>query len=414
MQRITVSRDDEVYEAFADIARAGDGTLVCTYRESLCHGPWPFSRVVVRRSVDDGLTWGPRQVVVARDEAQTAAGEGRLNCSRIAALADGSLLLIVDVLLPMTFDGFLKPGAFRNLLLRSRDGGVTWEGPEDTGLNDGIVPSIKQLSDGALLVGLTEQRPGPRPEDPYVERQTVFRSQDGGRRWEGPYTVPNPLAPTVTGMPWRLNEGDFVELDDGAVVLYMREDGERLSAFRSLSRDGGRTWTPAQRTAMPCCLGRPSAGRLRSGEIAITYRLAVGLSTCLALYVETPAEALRGLERGTDDLEGPPTSASPAARFAVLDNDRSVAADSGYSGWVQLADGGLYVVNYTNDDAPRAHIRGYRVGREDWYLFPEGDVVANPPGARDGSYYEAGQELARAQAARAAARDPARRVPTHK
>jgi len=401
MQTITISRDDNIYEAFADIACAGDGTLVCTYRESMCHGPWPFSRVIVRRSVDGGLTWGPRQLIIERDEAQTAAGEGRLNCSRILARADGSLLLIVDLLIPMTFEGYLKPGVSRNLLFRSSDGGVSWEGPEDTGLTEGIVPSLKELTSGRLLVGLTEQWPGTNAEDPFIEQQTVYVSDDDGHNWEGPFVVPKPSVPTVTGLPWRLNEGDFVELDDGTVVIYLREDGEGLSAFKSLSADGGQTWSPATRTPMPNCLGRPSAGRLRSGEIAITYRLAVGLSTSLALYVETPATAL-----------GPSTDAGPMARFVVLDNDRSVAADSGYSGWVQMADGDLYVVNYINDDAPRAFIRGYRVGRDDWYLFPPGDIVANPPGPRDGSYYQLGQALAEKQHVIANNLDDSQSMPT--
>ena len=52
MQKITVSRTDDLYEAFADIAKAADGTLVCTYRESMCHSQQPFSRIVVRRSVE--------------------------------------------------------------------------------------------------------------------------------------------------------------------------------------------------------------------------------------------------------------------------------------------------------------------------------------------------------------------------
>ena len=67
MQKLTVSRDDEVYEAFADIARTPDGILICTYRESMAHGPWPFSRIVVRHSEDGGYTWQPRQVVIEKD-----------------------------------------------------------------------------------------------------------------------------------------------------------------------------------------------------------------------------------------------------------------------------------------------------------------------------------------------------------
>ena len=48
MERITISRDDDLYEAFADIAQTPDGMLAVTYRESLRHGPQPFSRVAVR------------------------------------------------------------------------------------------------------------------------------------------------------------------------------------------------------------------------------------------------------------------------------------------------------------------------------------------------------------------------------
>ena len=52
MQILTVARNDEIYEAFADVAQAADGTLVCTYRESMGHSSRPFSRIIVRRSVD--------------------------------------------------------------------------------------------------------------------------------------------------------------------------------------------------------------------------------------------------------------------------------------------------------------------------------------------------------------------------
>jgi len=38
MQKRVVSRNDDLYEGFADIARNADGTLVVTCRESLQHG----------------------------------------------------------------------------------------------------------------------------------------------------------------------------------------------------------------------------------------------------------------------------------------------------------------------------------------------------------------------------------------
>jgi len=415
MQTLTVSRNDEIYEAFADVAQAVDGTLVCTYRESMGHSSRPFSRIIVRRSFDRGLTWGPRQVVLEQTEEDTARGLGRLNCSRIAACADGSLLLLVDLLLRESFEEYLEPEVCMNLLLRSRDQGATWEGPEETGMTEGIVPSIKELANGDLIVGLTEQWPGQQGAEDYVEVQTSYLSSDQGKTWDGPFKVPEPEGTPLTGLPWRLNEGDFAELDDGTLVFYLREDGERLSGWKSLSRDGGRTWSTPVRTQMMHCLGRPSVGRLRSGEIAVTYRVSCGLSTSLGLYVETAEEALRGFPMRPGDAADPESySRQTEARFAFLDNDRALSADSGYSGWVQLPDGTLYVVNYVTDDAPRAYIRGYVVGRQDWYLFPEGAIRANHPMSANPRYYEKAQEMATEQRRWADEQDWLRRVPTQK
>ena len=360
MVKIVVSRDDDLYEAFADIAQTPTGVLVCTYREAMAHAPWPFSRIVIRRSTDGGYSWHPKIVLL---EKNLDNGQGALNCSRIACLNDGSLLLIVDWILPKRAEGDTDPA--QNLIFRSTDDGATWQGPQETGITDGIVPSIKELSNGDLLIGVTRTRQ-PKGMDwrqglaHRTEEQTVYRSADGGRTWDGPAIVPG--SPEL-----KLNEGDFAELDDGAIALYMREDKEGLSGWKSLSHDSGKTWTHPVRTEMLSCRGRPSVGRLRSGEILITYRFCSGVSTSLALYMETPKETVRTepLDPSKYDTE------YSEARFAFIDNDRSIHPDSGYSGWVQLPNGNLYVVNYVTDDAPRAQIRGYILTREDFFLCPE-------------------------------------------
>ena len=144
--------------------------------------PRPWSKVIVQRSFDRGLTWRPRQVVVERTREQSEAGEGRLNCSRITACADGSLLLIVDLVRRETFAEYLEPEMCMNLLFRSRDGGATWEGPEEAGITEGIAPSLKELSDGRLIVGVTEQWPGTKGEEDFIEEQTAYLSDDKGRK----------------------------------------------------------------------------------------------------------------------------------------------------------------------------------------------------------------------------------------
>jgi len=403
VQTITVSRDDSVYECFADVAQAG-GILVCTYRESMEHRPVPFSRVVVRRSEDGGYTWRPKQILI---EKNAEAGEGGLNCSRILGCSDGTLLLVVDFLPAhrrVGDGGPSVPFPVQNLLFRSSDAGRTWHGPEETGISDGIVPSIKELSNGDLLIGVTKQERVVRDGSGHLrEDQIVYRSSDGGKSWEGPAVVPS--RPELD-----LNEGDFVELDDGTIVLYMREDTEGLTGWKSVSTDGGRTWGEPFRSQMYSCQGRPSAGRLRSGEIVVTYRFRSGISRCLALYVESAEQAVspepvRSNEYMADYYQN---------RFGFIDIDRGVSADSGYSGWVQLSNGDLFVVNYITDDAPQAQIRGYIVGREDWFLFPEGAMPWLSAGYTSRQYIDMAADWARDQQAKNVKQDWSHRVPTQK
>ena len=159
---------------------------------------------------------------------------------------------------------------------------------------------------------------------------------------------------------------------------------------------------------MLSCRGRPSAGRLRSGEILITYRFCSGVSTSLALYMETPKETVR-----TEPLDPSKYDTDYSeARFSFIDNDRSIHPDSGYSGWVQLPNGSLYVVNYVTDDAPRAQIRGYILTREDFFLCPEGTMPWLHPSRQP--YTKIAADWREAQYSHNLRRDWGKRVPTGK
>jgi sialidase-1 len=213
-----------------------------------------------------------------------------------------------------------------------------------------------------LLMGLTKHTWPDGTLATLREEQVVYRSRDTGETWEGPFVVPQ-----HPELQLNLNEGDFAEMDDGTVVLYMREDKEGFTGWKSISKDGGRTWSLPFRSQMISVRGRPSVGRLRSGEIAVTYRVASGVSEGLALYVETPAEAVRTKPRDRNNFLGD----YHAARFMLIDNDRSLHPDTGYSGWVQLPDGNLYVINYIVDDAPRA---------QTGFCFPKEPYLGNMQG----------------------------------
>ena len=249
----------------------------------------------------------------------------------------------------------MDEGSVCNIIFRRTDDGKTWSTAQETSINTGIVPSIKELSNGDLLLGVSNPNRG---------GQLVHRSEDGGVTWNDYVSVP------FDG-ELDLNEGDFVELDNGVIVLYMREDNEGFTGWRSYSNDGGRSWSKAVRCRMLACRGRPSVGLLSTGEVFITYRIAmpkISGPRALALFVESQEWSLHG-----DDLSDSFNS-EEMQRFQIIDVDRNLVTDSGYSGWVELDDGSILVVNYINEDAPRAFIRGYILNRRDWILSPPGNI----------------------------------------
>lgn len=348
MLKITVSRDDTLSQAMPDIALSGDVTLVCAFRESSLYTqrdlppPLPdglHSRISVRRSHDEGNTWGPvAPVGGVRKEY------GYLNCPRLCRLQDGTILLAVDWLPPGDSPEAEKAKTSCVWLWRSSDKGETWDGPQKTSIY-GLVPSLKQLQDGTLLCGVSAWN------EVNEENMLVHRSNDLGHTWEGPILV-------AESPGYNFSEGDFVELDEGQIVCYLRENG--LVGLKTLSADGGRTWHGPYRTGLLSCQGRPSAGLLRSGEVFVTYRCDWGGMFCM--YVESQAQAA---DRAALDKR-------VYGRAFMIDIDRARPSHYGYSGWAQLSGGDIYVVQHLIDDAaPGArHVRGYRIARHDWALYP--------------------------------------------
>ena len=407
IEKRTISRSDHIYEAFPDIAKTSSGALVLVYRECMGHGPFPFSRIAVRRSLDGGNQWSDRTILLetvasveqvdkARawlapdalagyEESRSRIQEpwqksASINCPRLITLADGSLMLVADFRIAVGRDA-----RWVNKMWRSTDEGQTWSLPVDLPLDrEGIVPQLTQLRDGRILLSVVLQEKG-KPD-----RQGITFSSDNGRTWS-----------IIDLIPWKEglqqpDETGFVELDDGTLVGFGRnvalEGQQRPSVgIKVISKDRGRTWQGPFETWLLGLEGRPKVGLLRPGEVCVTYRLdspnemlAMHVMTQAAARLETTANiiprqpipedipAQLAQQRG-EDRPWYMTSYY-AGRTVVLDLDRSVHRDGGYSGWVQLPSGDIFVVDYINDDAPLAQIRGYLVRRSDYILFPEGDL----------------------------------------
>ena len=358
MIKSVLSREDGIYKAFPDLVRLDDGSLICIYRESLAHGARPFGRIVSHVSRDNGLNWASKRVI---HEIADSSVDGRLNNPRLLHLGGQRLLMICDLLPRDEAESHPDTEIF---IWRSEDGGGSWSDMASTEITGHICPCIFRTRGGTIIIGA--DRVGPRGDSSVLWLHNAFSSTDEGGSWSDATLV-------ATHADLRLNEGTLVELDDGTLVSYMREDEEKRCAWKSLSHDGGKTWDGPHPTFLSCCIGRPHGKLLRNGEVAIVHgfqRLTPPRN--LVLHVETQAVAADPhCEVNVQDHQG-------GHRYFFIDHDRSIHCDGAYSGWVELGESGdLLVVQYINDDAPTAHIRSYRIERSDWILSDS--LALHPP-----------------------------------
>jgi photosystem II stability/assembly factor-like uncharacterized protein len=158
----------------------------------------------------------------------------------------------------------------RTLLSRTRDTGVTWSDPRAVrSLRHAVGQVIVPLPGGRLLMtGLAFGR----PRRPFV----AVRSEDAGRTWgrRVRFGVRGPAVAHRKGDE-RLRTGGFpavAVLPEGTIVAVWTAAGRRRSRLlRVVSRDGGRTWSPAT-----VVLRRP--GRMFTPELAAAPGGTLGVS----------------------------------------------------------------------------------------------------------------------------------------
>lgn len=194
--------------------------------------------LLLRRSTDEGRTWGPVQVLV--DDGEDTAGNP---CVAIESKT-GRVLLVFsrnrgadkerDIIAGK------GSGGQRLWLTGSRDDGHTWSEPRE------ITSSVKRPDWTWYAVGPgigIETRSGRlvfpanhAEAETGIYRSHVFFSDDGGETWQlGASSDPG------------TNESQIVELSDGRLLLNMRNHPPKPENFRMIatSDDGGRTLSPA-------------------------------------------------------------------------------------------------------------------------------------------------------------------------
>ncbi|MFW6116098.1 MAG: sialidase family protein [bacterium] len=350
-RHITITRTDDLYEAFPDICLLPTGKLLCIYRESDAHVA-STSRIMLIESNDRGRTWSKKRPLDVR--RSFAKDRSTWDFARLGRLPDGRLVA--------NGDAFVFPGdagscncpqsqtCFQTFLWFSEDEGETWTDPSLTEV-EGLCPDqVVVLADDLWLMANSHfsiRFPG-------ALRVEVAHSFDGGRTW--------PLSTIVAEQKgFQHDEPAIVCLPDGRLLCVMRENVHTTRPSHYVfSDDEGRTWSEPRPS--PFYADRPAAGVLQGGQVLVTYR-----------NVE-PAPGEVKLEVGRNpgtwawlgDLAGL-QGAGGESRFLELEHDScGWHGDYGYSGWVQFEDGEILCVYHHRGEAPNSHIRGCWFRPEDF------------------------------------------------
>ena len=232
------------YQAFPDVARLGNGDLLCVFYAGFGHVSLPSDRlprggrVCAIRSRDAGKTWEEPTLV-----ADTPLDD---RDPSVAQLPDGRLLC--------TFFTYAPP-RIAVMTVESRDLGRTWDAQPRL-VREGFACStpVRVLPGGRLVLGVYSERQGERAFG------AVLLSDDGGTTWSEPVPIGLDSGHSHDA------ETDVVRLGDGRLLAALRPD-----MCLSESTDDGRTWSPVRAGGFPghC----PYLLRTRDGILLLAHRL---------------------------------------------------------------------------------------------------------------------------------------------
>ena len=188
---------------------------------------------IMRRSFDEGKTWGEPTVCISDEVAYYV-----LNNDRVIQIKDGRLLFAVSK--HCFSDGKFDKG--KVLAYSSDDNGKTWRrGKSILEVCDvygkamaAQEPGVVELGDGRIMMWMRTN----------LGCQYVCHSSDRGETWSEPKpsSLASPLSPATIK---RLPTGDLVAVwnDHANAPSDVRRRGRRTPLASAISHDDGRSWT---------------------------------------------------------------------------------------------------------------------------------------------------------------------------
>jgi sialidase-1 len=253
--------------------------------------------IVMKRSTDGGRKWSPLRVL--HDDGANSLN----NPTVVQEQKSGRIFLWYQRIPahlrekdPKVATGLEGENIYRNFILTSDDDGVTWAPPLDVTKTTKRPERATTIASGpGLGIQLTR---GPHEgrliipfnEGPYHHWQNyaVF-SDDAGKTWTFGDDVPGAAVPDGKGGERsQMNEVQIVELEDGSVMIDSRQFAGAKVRRTSISKDGGKTWSPV----------REIPGLTDPGCMASTFRYSFPSTAAPGVLIHSGPDAMKR-ENGT-------------------------------------------------------------------------------------------------------------------
>ena len=222
------------------IVTAPNGDLIAAIDERIpsC-GDLKWSKninIVIRRSLDNGMSWSDIEMVVDFPWGQSASDP-----SMIVDQITGEIFLFYNY---MNLD--TEKDIYYLHVVKSKDNGLTWSQPED--ITSQIAKpewhkDFKFITSGRGIQTSTRKLLHCMVN---LDRgMHIFGSNDHGKTW---YFIDTPISPA--------NESKIIELADGSWMVNARTNGKKMR-YVHISSDEGKTWEtrPEPKLIDPGCNG---------------------------------------------------------------------------------------------------------------------------------------------------------------
>lgn len=339
---VTVSRDDEKFEAFPDLLAVGS-RLLCAYLSTEEHNPQnrDWSKICVRVSDDAGMTWGAEHVV---DEAANCLSA--MNAPALG-MREGRPVVLADQI--ATDPDLFAEGAQRTYGYALQTDLDTWDGVSPLEWFKvfsvaGMVPSAPvETASGFLFSNHYDIR----KKRENIDHRVMMRNVSADTKSEGP-RIPGKL----------LCEGTLCAFGDVGVGMLFRENsGYGFPAYKALTNADCDVFFNLSESSLQGC-HRPRLGVLDEDRLLVTYRYYPGMNG-VDRNTFGAVISRRGFYRWGGMAECPDIFPIHCDTAPVTPK----TPDQGYTGW-QIVGDELLVANYVINDAPKAYVVVHRIPME--------------------------------------------------